>query len=178
MLGGSGPSAEYNRIVSEYRLIVLRHAKSSWKSDAPTDHARPLNKRGKRDAPRVGRELQRLDWLPERVFSSDSQRTTETLEGMARGADLPEPMFLASLYGGGIAEIQELADRIEDSCRTVMVVGHNPGWDDAVEWLTGVPVNLKTANAALLSCSATSWQRALHSQHGWRLHSVIRSREL
>ncbi len=65
------------------RIIVMRHAKSSWKSDAPDDHSRPLNRRGRRDAPRVAQELARRGWVPERVFSSDARRTRQTWEIMA-----------------------------------------------------------------------------------------------
>ena len=61
------------------RLLVTRHAKSSWKSGEDSDHARPLNKRGRRDAPRVAAHLVGLGWVPEQVLSSDSQRTRETL---------------------------------------------------------------------------------------------------
>ena len=64
------------------RLIVMRHAKSDWGTNAPTDHARPLNKRGQRDAPRVAQRLVELDWLPQYIVSSDSTRTRETYELM------------------------------------------------------------------------------------------------
>ena len=67
-----------------YRVIVMRHAKSSWKTDAPTDHARPLNKRGKRDAPRIARELELRGWVPQLVLSSDSKRTRQTFKRMRK----------------------------------------------------------------------------------------------
>ena len=66
----------------ERRLIVMRHAKSSWKSDAETDHLRPLNKRGRDSAPLVAARLVELGWIPEAVYSSDSLRTRETWDGM------------------------------------------------------------------------------------------------
>ena len=58
----------------ERRLIVMRHAKSSWKNESLRDHERPLNKRGRRDAPRIGEELASLGWVPQRVISSDATR--------------------------------------------------------------------------------------------------------
>jgi len=64
------------------RLIIMRHAKSSWTSGAATDHQRPLNKRGRRDAPRIGARLQHLGWLPDLVIASDSERTRETWQRM------------------------------------------------------------------------------------------------
>jgi phosphohistidine phosphatase len=60
------------------RLIVLRHAKSAWDTDAPDDHSRPLAKRGRKDAPLIGARLAQLEWVPQAVISSDSARTRET----------------------------------------------------------------------------------------------------
>ena len=65
------------------RLIIMRHAKSSWTSGALSDHERPLNARGIRDAPRVGAALVKRGWLPQLVLSSDSERTRETFAGMS-----------------------------------------------------------------------------------------------
>ena len=62
------------------RLVVMRHAKSDWSSGASTDHARPLNQRGRREAPITAARLATLGWAPDRVSSSDSQRTREALE--------------------------------------------------------------------------------------------------
>ena len=60
------------------RLILMRHAKSSWAIDGQEDHQRPLNKRGRRDAPRVAAALAARDWLPDFVVSSDAERTRQT----------------------------------------------------------------------------------------------------
>ena len=90
------------------RLIIMRHAKSSWNSPAATDHARPLNKRGQHDAPRVGTALVEQDWTPDLVLSSDSQRTRETFAGMTES--FPggiEVRFLSSFYHGGLNAIRE-----------------------------------------------------------------------
>ena len=64
------------------RLIVMRHAKSSWKDPGQTDHERPLNGRGRRSAPLVAARLAELGWAPTRVHSSDAARTVETWRGM------------------------------------------------------------------------------------------------
>ncbi|MBK6580418.1 MAG: histidine phosphatase family protein [Sandaracinaceae bacterium] len=66
------------------RLLLTRHAKSDWSTEAPDDHARPLNKRGRRDAPRVGALVQSLGWRPELVLCSSAQRALETLSGLRR----------------------------------------------------------------------------------------------
>lgn len=157
------------------RLIVMRHAKSSWKTDAPTDHARPLNKRGRREAPRVARRLHELDWVPEQIVSSDSARTTETVERMA--LDVPVT-FSRDLYGAGVEEVRLAVGDLGDEITSVMVVGHNPGWEEVVEWLAGESVVMKTACAALLEREASTWAAAVAEPGAWRLIEVIRPREL
>ena len=64
------------------RLIIMRHSKSSWKNLNLPDHDRPLNKRGKKDAPVMHQELVNNNWLPDTVFLSSSKRTIETLASM------------------------------------------------------------------------------------------------
>jgi len=161
------------------RLIVMRHAKSSWKSDAPDDHSRPLNKRGRRDAPIVGARLQEIGWAPEIIFSSDSARTKQTLELMLKHFD-PAPAIehRSTLYQGGIHEIRETVATAGRDVATVLVLGHNPGWQHAVTWLSGEDIEMTTANAALLECSGDTWRETLHAQGGWHLVDVIRPKAL
>ena len=65
-------------------LILMRHAKSSWKYPELTDHERPLNKRGRKASVKIAKELIRLDWIPDKLYSSDSARTKETWKRMAK----------------------------------------------------------------------------------------------
>lgn len=162
------------------RLIVMRHAKSSWDSEAPTDHLRPLNLRGRRDAPRVARELRERGWAPERVFSSDATRTRETWEHMEAAFDQPiEVHFTGGLYHGGLGAIQAAVGALQEDLEVVLVLGHNPGFEHAVSWLTGEGVRITTANAALLEhASATSWREAIGDPGGWTLQDVLRPREI
>jgi phosphohistidine phosphatase len=109
----------------------LRHAKSAWDSDAPTDHERPLNKRGRRDAPRVAARIAELGWLPERVFSSDSMRARETWERMEGelGKRAKKVFFTRELFHAGLPEVQDTLAGVKDKVTTVLVIGHNPGWE-------------------------------------------------
>src|SRR5262245_30773186 len=93
-------------------LMLMRHAKSSWKSPAQTDHARPLNKRGRHDAPRVGKRLAQDGWVPDRVVSSDSRRTRETWERMERYFPDARVSFTRALYGGGPTELRAEVARV------------------------------------------------------------------
>jgi phosphohistidine phosphatase len=163
----------------ERRLIVLRHGKSSWDTDAVTDHDRPLNKRGRRDAQRIGKHMVELGWAPERVVSSDSRRTKETWKRMKEAFEgEPEVGFTRELYLTGIAAVREALAKVPDDVATVMVIGHNPGWEGVVDVLTGEEVRMTTCNAALLSVEADSWSDAVAMDSCWKLHNVLRPKEL
>ena len=161
------------------RLIVMRHAKSDWDSDAPTDHARPLNKRGRRDSPRVASKLVELSWTPQLVLSSDAQRTRETFELMVPEFSPPPTVdFLSSLYHAGPEELAESLASIPDSTATVMTLGHNPGWEEVVYWLTKQTVRMTTANAALIECETESWSDVVRHAGNWSLLDMIRPKEM
>jgi len=160
------------------RLIVLRHAKSAWGTEAPSDHARPLNKRGRRDAPRVAARLADLDWIPERVISSDSQRTRETWAGMSTALDEPSVRFTRGLYHGGLDEVRDEVEGVATGVTTLMVIGHNPGWEDMASRLTGTYLTMTTCNAALLEVEADTWGEALAMDSCWHMYEHVKPREL
>jgi phosphohistidine phosphatase len=161
------------------RLIVMRHAKSSWESDASSDHARPLNDRGRRDAPRVGNKLLELGWAPDTLLSSDSRRTRETFDGMQTMLPtLKHIEFSPALYHASIEPLREAIQLLPDDAKIVLALGHNPGWEIAVHWLCGATVEMKTATAALLECEAASWMESVAMRGGWDLVDVVRPKEL
>ena len=159
------------------RLIIMRHAKSSWTSGAATDHQRPLNKRGRRAAPRVGARLRDLGWIPDMVIASDSERTRETWRRMQ--AELPHSIvehFSSTFYHGGLAAIASACTMLTEDTSTVLVLGHNPGWEDAVAKFSGQWVRMTTANAALLESDAEDWTEAMKAN--WVLVEFLRPKEL
>lgn len=157
---------------------MLRHAKSAWDTEAPTDHDRPLNKRGRRDAPRVADEIVKLGWFPEKVFSSDSMRTRETWKRMKKKFEKKkvEAEFSRKLYHAGFDEIVEVLVKLSDKTKTVMVIGHNPGWEEAVHRLAGKEVSMGTSSAAMLSVDAKTWKEAAKKK--WKLEHVLRPKDL
>ena len=160
------------------RLIIMRHAKSSWNSLAATDHDRPLNKRGQRDAPRVAQRLAELGWRPQIVVSSDSQRTRQTWERMQDVfTDVTEVQFLRSLYHAGPDQLIDCLVGLPPSCTTVLALGHNPGWQESVAYFSGESIEMTTANAALLQTARHEWSDSI-GRSAWQLHAVIRPREL
>lgn len=103
-------------------LILTRHAKSAWDSPAPSDHARPLNKRGRRSAKALGQWLRDMEYLPDQVLSSSSQRTRETHElmGLEAPASFSERLYLAS------SEMLFTVLREAEQPR-ILLLAHNPG---------------------------------------------------
>ncbi len=110
------------------RLILIRHAKSSWDSPTLGDHDRPLNGRGRRSASAIGAWLNDHGYLPDLVLSSDSKRTRETWDRIGRelGQQPGQVHWLAELYH---ARAQDMLDvlRAAGTAPTVLMLGHNPG---------------------------------------------------
>ncbi|MCA9213679.1 MAG: histidine phosphatase family protein [Planctomycetales bacterium] len=161
------------------RLIVMRHAKSSWAEPGMQDHARPLNDRGRQDAPKVAQQLTNIGWQPNIIISSDSTRTRETLGLMAlEFSDDVRLVFESDLYHAGVREVVAHVCNVPNDVTTVMVLGHNPGWEYVVEHLSGEEVIMKTATAALLDFDVDDWNDAIRCPGSWRLVDVIYPRDL
>jgi len=164
------------------RLILLRHAKSSWKSDAASDHERPLNGRGRHDAPRIGQELDNRGWWPEQIFSSDSVRTRQTVDRLfehrSATADETPIDFLPDLYHGSVADCTSAIAAADRLTQTLMLVGHNPGMEDLYHWLVGEGETITTCNAALLHVAAESWEDAAAMPGEWLCEQILRPKEL
>lgn len=159
------------------RLVLMRHAKSSWKHDGLGDHARPLNKRGQRSAPAVAARLAELGWVPDLVCSSDAARTRETWSLMAPVLPAPvQEIFTRALYLADLEELRRAAAAWPETAGTVLALGHNPGWEDALSLLSESPQTMTTGNAGLLEIEAPTWSDALRGP--MRLVDVIRPRDL
>ena len=156
----------------------MRHAKSSW-SAGLEDHKRPLNNRGKKDAPKIGSELERRAWLPDLILSSDSERTRQTAAGLMSvwGGREVSVQFLPEFYHGGYRNVEPALDGLGAQFETVMVLGHNPGWEEVVHVLSGQRLQLTTGNAVLLEKPAKDWTDAIYGAQSWQLVDVIRPRE-
>lgn len=104
------------------RLILMRHAKSSWDSPVQSDHERPLNARGQRSATALGDWLRANALTPDEALVSDASRTQETMTGLK----LPlAPKLLSRLYHAGPDIMFETLRAATGSC--VLMIGHNPG---------------------------------------------------
>jgi phosphohistidine phosphatase len=119
------------------KVILLRHAKSSWDEPGVGDHDRPLNARGKAAAPLIGRWLGERRHVPDTVLCSSSERTKETVRRMrAVLPELPEPAIEHALYHASPERMRDRLARLPQDCWTVMLVGHNPGLGSLVRQMS------------------------------------------
>jgi len=137
------------------RLILLRHAKSDW-PDVP-DRDRPLAKRGRRDAPKIGRWLREHGYLPDTVICSDARRTRQTWDRVARElGGSPSVTFEARAYAASATTLLYLVMELPATSRTALLIGHNPGVAELATSLAlppdgdDAPIRFPTAAVAVL----------------------------
>lgn len=133
------------------RLVILRHAKSDWPDGVP-DHERPLNDRGRRDAPVAGRWLRdHVDRL-DAVACSTAERARQTWAlAAAELADPPQATFEDEIYLAPPESLLAVVGDLPDDAATALLVGHNPGMQHVVGILSGEEVEMKTASVAVLT---------------------------
>ncbi len=159
-------------------LLILRHAKSSWKQPGLADHDRPLNRRGNRDAPRVGRLLRRQALTPDLIVSSTAERARVTAAQVAEGAGYGGPVELdRQLYLADPEAIVDVVRGLGGEASRVLVVGHNPGLQELVARLTGKDEVLPTAALAQIELPIAGWAELRTSSRG-RLAALWRPKEL
>src|SRR5687768_9352143 len=107
-------------------LLLLRHAKSSWKDAALEDFERPLNDRGRKAAEMIGKFITKQDVAIDLVISSPAVRARQTVELVLRSArGSPELRFDQRVYEATPERLLEIASQIEDERKSVLLVGHN-----------------------------------------------------
>lgn len=123
------------------------------------DHERPLNQRGKQDAPKMGALLKAHDIVPQLIISSTAERALQTAEAAALAADFEGELVTTSAFylADPEAYLERLAE-LPDDITSVMVVGHNPGMEELVAELTGVADRLTTANLVQVALPITHWR--------------------
>jgi phosphohistidine phosphatase len=142
------------------RLSLLRHAKSSWSDAGLDDFDRPLNSRGKHDAPMMGRRLLERGARPSLIVTSPAKRARATAKKIAKTLNYPQE-FLQSdkeLYLASPEQILAVIARQDDQFQDIMVVGHNPGLTELASQLSGRYIdNIPTTGVVCLETEADSW---------------------
>lgn len=143
-------------------LILIRHAKSSWNDPALDDFDRPLNERGKRDAPRMGKRLKEKRITPDLMLSSPARRAFSTAKKIAKVLKYKKDNIKTErrLYHADEEIILDVIKSVKDKHQVVLVFGHNPGLTEFVNTLqdTGEEIdNIPTCGIAAFQININSW---------------------
>jgi phosphohistidine phosphatase len=142
------------------RLLLIRHAKSSWKHPEVADVERPLNKRGKKDAPMMGQRLARQQINLDCILSSPAKRAIKTATLIAKELGFPSKNIAINpqLYAADVADLLTVLQQIDDAYNRVMVCGHHPGITRLSAYLTNDPIEkIPTCGMVCIDCAIDSW---------------------
>jgi phosphohistidine phosphatase len=158
-------------------LLLLRHAKSSWKDTNVKDFDRPLNHRGLKAAPAVGRLIRKRKLEPEIVLSSPAERARQTTQLVIDAAGIKtELRYDERIYEAPGARLFEIVMQIEDDADMALLVGHNPGLEELLERLTGEARSLPTASLVCIELEIEKWIKL--REGGGRLAWLMKPKEL
>jgi phosphohistidine phosphatase len=158
-------------------LLIMRHAKSDWGNSRLSDHARPLNKRGKQDAPHMGKLLKEHDLVPDLIITSTAERALTTAELVALACDYDgELITTAHFYHADPTTYLGVLQGIDNQYKRVLIVGHNPGMEELVADLTGETEHFTTANIAHVELPIASWSQLSEDSTG-KLLNLWRPKE-
>ncbi|MBW2273946.1 MAG: histidine phosphatase family protein [Deltaproteobacteria bacterium] len=142
------------------RLTLIRHAKSSWDESGLADFERPLNERGKRDAPEMGRRLAAIDASPDLMLASTAKRARSTAKRIASEIGYPkvEIVFEQLFYGATAGEMFDAIRRLKSELSEVIIVSHNPGITDLNNTLCDTHIdNIPTCGVVRLELPVSGW---------------------
>jgi phosphohistidine phosphatase len=140
-------------------LLLLRHAKSSAKDTDIDDHERPLNKRGKREAPRMGRLVRDEHLMPDLIVSSSAKRCRKTADRFIESSGFRgETRFSSELYEANAERIRQFLAALNANADRLLLVGHNPGLEELLENFTGTYTPLSTGALAHVELPIESWR--------------------
>jgi phosphohistidine phosphatase len=141
-------------------LTLVRHAKSSWKDASLADRDRPLNKRGKRDAPEMGRRIAAAGIRPSLIVSSPAVRAWTTARIIADEIGYPREFLQRDkrLYLASVNGILDVIVAQDAGFNSLMLVGHNPGFTDFANYLVpGLTNNIPTAGVVCVQLDTEDW---------------------
>jgi phosphohistidine phosphatase len=164
-------------------LFILRHAKSDWDSDAETDFDRPLAKRGNKDAPDMGKWMKKQKLLPDHIVSSPAERAKQTIYAVAKelGLSKKHVHFDEKIYMANLGALLKVLTECPQKAKTVMLVGHNPGLDELLQFLVSDPPLTDSGKLLTTACLAQialpdDWTQL--PRHCGKLISITRPRDI
>ncbi len=158
-------------------LFVLRHAKSSWENTDLSDFARPLNERGLKAAPLMGKFIYKNQLQPELILSSPAERAKQTAILVKENAQTGgEIRYDERIYEASPASLLEVIAEQSDEIESVMLIGHNPGLEGLLKILTNETQQIPTAALAVIDLKIGKWSE-INSSTG-NLRTLIRPKEI
>ena len=142
------------------KLYLIRHAKSSWKNLNLDDFDRPLSKRGKGDAPFMGKLLKKKNALPDLILSSPAKRAKATAKMIAKeiGYGIEQIEFNSNIYGVYDTQLSAILNSVENKNDTVFFIGHNPGFNALASYFLDFKDNIPTCGIVEIDFDTNSWQ--------------------
>lgn len=142
-------------------LFLIRHAKSSWADPGMSDFDRPLNKRGKMNAPFMGKLLAKENILPDLIISSPAKRAITTAKKIAKEINYKNENILLNekIYEASEKTLLKIINEISDKNKTVFMIGHNPGFTALLNYLTEENIsNIPTCGIVEINFEIDSWK--------------------
>lgn len=141
-------------------LYLVRHAKSSWSEPELKDDERPLNKRGKKDAPAMGRRLRKMGEIPDLMISSPAKRAFSTAKRFAGELKYPGKKIQKNkeLYMGSTSSFSDVISNVKNKYKSVMLFGHNPGVTEFANERGGANIdNIPTSGVVRIDFDVKDW---------------------
>ncbi len=141
------------------KLFIIRHAKSSWKDSSLDDFDRPLNKRGKLNAPFMGTKLKERGIVPDIMISSSAFRAKNTAEIIAKKVKYSKKIiFKKEIYDVGESAIRKILKKLDDEKSVVFLFGHNPDLNMLAERYVGFDENIPTCGIVEIEFDCKRWK--------------------
>lgn len=158
-------------------LLLMRHAKSSWKVPDQPDHDRPLNRRGEKAAALMGAHLRSLGLVPNHILVSGAVRARRTVELLCESLGYRgEIQELESLYAASVSMYRAAIAAAPNPHPRLLIIGHNPELEYAIKEYSGEMPRMPTAAVAAIEINAPDWAAAART--AGRLAGVWQPRTL
>ena len=148
-------------------LILVRHAKSSWEEAGIDDFDRPLNERGKHDAPVMAKRLKNKNIDVDIFISSPAKRALRTAKYFAEEFDVDKKEIeqVSKLYGASVSTFLEVVSNIDEKNKIAVLFSHNPGITDFANTFTNVHIdNMTTCSIFAVQADADKWADFFRSE--------------
>lgn len=142
-------------------LFLNRHAKSDWNHPGLTDFERPLNERGLRDAPDMGERLANRNETIDLIVTSPAVRALSTAKIIAEKINYKKEDIVEnrSIYAAAVTDLLKVVNRLNNHYNSVLLFGHNPGFTDFADYLTGAGIlNIPTCGICKISFDINDWK--------------------